>query len=61
MSKFANDEEILYNDANESESDINENSRRTQQDDKRRVQELLEKYRRGKEVTITSKKNIFRE
>ncbi len=59
MSKFANDKEVLYNTANERECDINENSRRTQQDDKRRVQELLEKYTRGKETTSTSEKNIF--
>lgn len=44
----------------ESEGGINEESRRTKQDDKRRVQELFEKYERGKTNGASNIKELFR-
>lgn len=44
----------------ESEGGINEESRRTKQDDKRRVQELFEKYQRGETNGASNIKELFR-
>lgn len=56
---IANNLKTLYNN-NKSESGINENSRRIEQNDKRRVQELFELYERGQTNGTTNSKELLR-
>ena len=52
LQNVANKQELIYNNL-ESESVVNENNRRTQQYDRRRVQELFELYERGQRNETT--------